>query len=212
MKKAFTILIITAAAGKLFGLTINPPILVSPADSSLNLPINNVLLDWNYVPNVNYYYYEVDTVSTFTSPWMISGTNAFIGNANGFSDTEHNLTNLPYGKRIYWHVRVFDGNNYSGWSWTWWFTTIPDPNGISENELLRGLSVSPNPATSVLNFTLKAKAEVKLYDITGQRIGEWILEEGRNKIDVSALPRGIYFVGIKIGTAKKTVRIVLTEI
>jgi hypothetical protein len=100
-----------------------PPVLVSPADGSTTTA-TSALLDWNSVSNILYYDYEVDTVSSFNSGWLITGTHNYISSSNTNSDTEYNLTGLQAGKTYYWRVRTRTSNAASAWSSIWSFSVV----------------------------------------------------------------------------------------
>jgi PKD repeat protein len=72
----------------------------------------------------------------------------------------------------------------------------PGPfTGISENQATE-ISLYPNPVNEVLNIRLNVNApiEVKIINLTGQTL----ITSTSSIIDVSSLPRGIYFASIKI--------------
>lgn len=66
------------------------------------------------------------------------------------------------------------------------------------------ISVFPNPTSSFITFTVSEGKQYHLFNVYGQELSSHTLEMGTNKIDVSNLRDGIYF--LKIGnTAKKIV-------
>ena len=97
------------------------------------------------------------------------------------------------------------------------FTTINPPtfehvqcfiDGVAEYQFAEeGLSLFPNPvgnelAVGSLQFAI---SEVEIYNVMGEKTGNWKLEIGKNKIDVSILEEGIYFVMV---TDEKNNRVV----
>jgi parallel beta-helix repeat protein len=77
------------------------------------------------------------------------------------------------------------------------------PNLNPEVDLFKNsFSVYPNPASSFVTFTVSEGKESHLFNAYGQELSSQKLEMGTNKIDVSNLQDGIFF--LKIGnTAKK---------
>jgi hypothetical protein len=77
--------------------------------------------------------------------------------------------------------------------------------GIDENAI-EGLSVYPNPAVDKITIRADVKIdEVSIYSITGQLMVT-VVPEG-NRLDVSALAKGLYLVKITSGDAQSVVRI-----
>ena len=71
---------------------------------------------------------------------------------------------------------------------------------VKENQLL-AVNIFPNPASNILNITIPTFADVadlNLYNISGQVILKTKLETGKNQIQISEIPSGVYFVEIKI--------------
>ena len=70
------------------------------------------------------------------------------------------------------------------------------------------VSLYPNPASSVLNLTLPAGTDaagyvVRVYDMRGREMTE-VRSNGNGQVEVSALPKGLYYVAI--GTGAGTTR------
>ena len=80
--------------------------------------------------------------------------------------------------------------------------------GFGENAA--ALSVMPNPASDVLYFenTTGETARVLVFDITGALVRN-INVEGEARLDVSAMPRGMYIVRMQTATSEKVVRVAL---
>jgi len=85
--------------------------------------------------------------------------------------------------------------------------TIEDPVGIEET-VADWVEMYPNPASSYVRFkTDKTVDAVRFYNSTGQL--ELTSDYSASKIDVSALPSGIYFVEILSGDAVARKRLVI---
>jgi len=74
---------------------------------------------------------------------------------------------------------------------------------ISENELHRQISISPNPAQDKIQITFSktyADMEVKLLDVTGRTIKEYSANGLKNlEINIDEIPGGFYFVQLNSG-------------
>jgi CubicO group peptidase (beta-lactamase class C family) len=72
-------------------------------------------------------------------------------------------------------------------------------NSINEsNELNKSISIYPNPATSEINLVLPSENnyQIEIKNSIGQLI---IKDQNKNKIDISNLINGIYFISVKQG-------------
>ena len=75
---------------------------------------------------------------------------------------------------------------------------IPDVQMIIE-------SIWPNPTSSIVNVSLSRNAKATLYDLSGRCVSHYDLSEGRNILDLSAYPAGVYM--LRVGdSARKIVR------
>ncbi|MCC7521836.1 MAG: fibronectin type III domain-containing protein [Flavobacteriaceae bacterium] len=92
-----------------------PPSLFTPANGSTNQAIS-VNLDWSSVSGNTGYPYQIDTVSTFDSPQLISNTTA-----NNISEVT--INGLSFGTTYYWRVKTQTATGTSDWSTVFNFTT-----------------------------------------------------------------------------------------
>ncbi len=63
-----------------------------------------------------------------------------------------------------------------------------------ENTDLRLVSIAPNPTKGQLSITAIENIQVRLTNLVGETINTFDLQAGENKIDISALPSGIYML------------------
>ena len=92
-----------------------PPSLFTPANGSTNQAIS-VTLDWSSVSGNTGYPYQIDTVSTFDSPQLISNTTAT-------NISEVIINGLSFGTTYYWRVKTQTATGTSDWSTIFNFTT-----------------------------------------------------------------------------------------
>ncbi len=91
---------------------------------------------------------------------------------------------------------VFIFKDVSGNGGTLWldnlrFMSYDDISGVTDDNSLSGLSVNPNPATDFINISSDIGNKVEIYSVLGEKL---IISNDKNRIDVSFLPTGIYFL------------------
>jgi hypothetical protein len=104
------------------------------------------------------------------------------------------------------HLDIFSDDNQ-------WCTdvTFTVPVGMEENAAPQELKVFPNPTTGVFDVqgTLGMPANVTLIDMTGRLLHSQQTTNGRLRMDISALPSGLYMVRYEThaGTAVRRVNL-----
>lgn len=73
----------------------------------------------------------------------------------------------------------------------------------SEINVSSGYVISPNPAGNILKVTSSSIREapnnnvsLKIFDVAGREVNSFILNNSENTLNISSLPRGIYFISI----------------
>lgn len=130
------------------------------------------------------------------------------GTINAPTPAFSNLASYPFRQP----ERVFFNPNNSNEIWITSFGNgmkmgLMNPNNIvefSEEEF----SVYPNPASSSIfviasSDLIGTKQSLEVYNSLGEKIGSWKLSAGKNEINVSNMPSGIYFA--KIGNVVKKI-------
>ena len=87
---------------------------------------------------------------------------------------------------------------------TYHVTTV----GITDNQLKEQIKIYPNPATSFVQVDLPVNSELSIVSITGRQI---IYKESTSmseRIDLSELPGGIYFVRVAGSNAQAALRLI----
>lgn len=131
----------------------NPPILVSPPNGSMNIPINPVL-DWNPSSGAESYRCQVSTSPSFTNT---------VFDQSGITGTSVQVGGLQNGTTYYWRVNATNGGGTSNYSNTWNFTTIISPPGqftlISPPNgsinISTDVTFAWNPSTGATSYTLE---------------------------------------------------------
>lgn len=68
--------------------------------------------------------------------------------------------------------------------------------GISENLLENRIAVYPNPAQNYINIDLPEQSNIQVFDISGREVMSLISNNVTEKIDISALHNGVYYLRI----------------
>lgn len=107
-----------------FSTILNAPILISPSNNSLGIPLNTSFL-WNKVTNSEYYHLQLAEDDQFTQ---------LIMDVDSLTDTTLVSTTLSVDKMYFWKVKAFNQYGESPWSDIWNFqTTFGAPILISPN-------------------------------------------------------------------------------
>lgn len=191
-----------------------PPVLVSPANGATGQALN-VKLDWNAVPNVMLYAWELDTTPNFNSGLFQSGSTNYINTSNNNTDTEHQCTGLITGLKYYWRVRCADSQGgISAWSQLWSFTTqLLSVTSLSKGEI--GFSVSLRDQSLSLNFatTINDEVTITVYNMLGEKVvvvKEWA--GARIAVNLQRDPEpGIYFINVETGASRGTRKLVVSR-
>jgi len=94
-----------------------------------------------------------------------------------------------------------------------YFIMIAQSAGLEEFGILEGVSIYPNPVSSIVSIDLSTLdnqlLELELLDLAGQVISHKSVSAGTiESFDISGLSKGMYQVRIIAGDATKTSRIV----
>ncbi len=79
----------------------------------------------------------------------------------------------------------------------------------SVNELQNSYNIYPNPTTGIFNLNTVENINVEITDITGKTIYSSDVNSKTTKIDISAQPKGIYFLKIKSDSQTISEKIIL---
>ncbi|MBN1129759.1 MAG: hypothetical protein JXA71_12270, partial [Chitinispirillaceae bacterium] len=129
------------------------PVLNSPADNALNVPINPTVT-WNPAAGAGTYGLQVSTVSNFSST---------VVNLSGTTATSRAVTGLANNTTYYWRVNAANAAGPGPWSSTRSFTTIiaapPAPVQATPANNATGVPINPtmtwNPAAGAGTYGLQ---------------------------------------------------------
>ncbi len=122
----------------------------------------------------------------------------------GFTAATEDLDNLPSGN---YFVTVTDINDCTITSD---YELFFQSSGITsnDNETTWDIEYYPNPATDVLNLTIKEAMELSLYNSTGYLVKSFSAQKGTHTLDLDELEAGLYFLEMTDGKKRSVERIV----
>ena len=80
---------------------------------------------------------------------------------------------------------------------------------VNEHGLNETIAIYPNPVKGMLNISMEMDGIYNILSINGQIVKQGIIRNGKNRIDVSTLSNGIYFIKIKIENGELSKKLVL---
>ncbi|MBP7272307.1 MAG: zinc-dependent metalloprotease [Saprospiraceae bacterium] len=179
-------------------VSVETPVLITPIDSTL-VQYNNVVLQWEAVPNAVNYVVQVSRFSNFDL------MDEYIVTTN-----EHTITNLLKDKYYYWRVRPFSSHSFC--------TTTSEKEKFKTAELTSTsipyasllFEVYPTVAVAEQALTITIAADntenttLQVLDVSGRILAEQKVvvanAEQSTRYAIPNLPKGIYF--LRCQTAK----------
>ena len=174
---------------------IGTPILVSPANGQLNIPLTQLTLSWGSSANASSYDAQVATDEQYT---------AIVASGNTIANGVYFSGQQP-GTKYWWRVRGRLDTLIGAWSTPRWFQTVP-PVGLNTFEVNSNTSIYPNPANQKLIVETQQPSTIVVYDLLGTKILEATAENTLHQCETKTWEQGIYLVKITINqrtTVKK---------
>ncbi len=81
-----------------------------------------------------------------------------------------------------------------------------DPTSVHQISDNAELSIAPNPAANYIVISNAKTSSANIYDVTGRAVRQLHLQQGNNRVDVSALQSGMYYLMVEGGKALKFVK------
>jgi hypothetical protein len=161
----------------------------------------------------NFAHIYTNTIVSDTLNWTIIHSSFIADSAykyitigNFFSDTNTNIILLKGTKCIaYYFVDEICVSTDS--------LTCNPPDEINENKF-NVLKIFPNPASDEINIDISESyknSNVIIYNVLGEKIKEYIVQPMANKIDISNLYQGVYFIQINFNNKTLIKKIVITK-
>jgi trimeric autotransporter adhesin len=159
-----------------------------------------VELKWKTAQEVNAAWFEVER-SADGSHFAYRGKLSAAGNSSYERDYLFNDTGLPEG-RLFYRLKQIDVDGNSAYS-----------NIISlDNNMLSGVTVYPNPVTSLLKIRLpvgSSAGKLVLLDVTGRLVRQLFFTTNTDhEMDISNLATGIYYLHVQYPAGAFTRKII----
>jgi hypothetical protein len=130
--------------------------------------------------------------------------------------TSYLLTGLQSNSRYDYQIQSLCPTGWSNWSGAGTFTTLGNGMSLEANETeLGGLDtdfdvlISPNPTEKYTTLTVSNPDDVMFVELTnvnGQLLDRFSGMPANDRIDVSSLPAGVYFIRVELVTGDRIVR------
>tara|TARA_A100000171_G_scaffold53133_1_gene77538 strand:- start:27212 stop:31114 length:3903 start_codon:yes stop_codon:yes gene_type:complete len=132
------------------------------------------------------------------------------GDATGTTtnSTEVLLSNLTPETNYEVYVKSICSTNGSAWDGPYQFTT---ETVLGTNDFAtETFTMYPNPVQDVLNVANSELIEyVTVYDYTGKKVNQVLINNTEGQVDMSALSSGLYMLEVKTALSKKVVKVIV---
>jgi len=142
--------------------TLNSPILNSPSNNSVGLPLT-VNFVWNEVQNANAYHFQLSQNKEF---------NVLIKDEPEISQKNFVVKDLIYNTKYYWRVLAKNNTLVSNWSETWNFTTLKSQDTLPAPKLI-GPANNSNEVSLNPIFTWNKVEKATTYHIQISKLSDF---------------------------------------
>ncbi|MDD3890943.1 MAG: T9SS type A sorting domain-containing protein, partial [Bacteroidales bacterium] len=165
------------------------PLLVSPANNSTGVSVEEVNFIWTEISEANTYTIEVSEDENFENLFYTTSINS----------TSQAVSGLICETTYFWRVNASNESLISGWSEVWSFETT-QCTGV--NEFSSSIfTVYPNPAKNYITVDIDEVAPNATVEIYGT-LGQLIISKSLNpNLDISALSSGVYVLQVRMDGA-----------
>lgn len=194
MNKKLTLFAAALCAAASSAFAWNTPSIASPATGS-NGWVGQTF-DWNAVTSSVAYQIEIDTLPAFTSPVRQRVTKAYINSSSGNTDTQHNFSNLYFGKTYYWHVRAYIANDTSAWSTTYTFLTrdyVTMVSPATASQTWTGVTLDWNAHTGVAYYDMQCDTSPLFTSPALRSSTDAYINSSSGNTDTDEFLAGLYF-------------------
>ncbi|MEI6089009.1 MAG: T9SS type A sorting domain-containing protein [bacterium] len=184
-----------------FETRLREALLIYPADNQTGLG-KEVNFRWNSadIDGAEYYQLQISKNDSFTD---------LVYSRDSITSTEQNVPDLEKDVLYYWRVRVWNIETIGTAYWSEVRTFRTGTSGVKDEADV--IQIIPNPAGDFITVALKPSegfepsegSAIQIYNTFGERVLS--VGTGRDlsvRINIAALPKGIYFVKIGCETAK----------
>lgn len=163
------------------------PVLTSPANGQLNVPLSQLTLSWGAAANASSYDAQVSTDEQFN-------TVVASGNTTARSVL---FTGQQINTKYWWRVRGRLDTLIGTWSAPRWFQTVP-PVGLNSTEINLNTIIFPNPVDQKLNIETQQPSSIVVYDLLGTKVFESIMGNTSHHVETKTWKQGIYLLKVEI--------------
>jgi hypothetical protein len=173
---------------------------ITPEDNSIEIT-RDTTLKWHPLNNAERYHLQISLDNQY---------NNLIFSQDTLRSTEHRVEKLSDNTVIFWRVRGYCFAGFGQWSPTWQFTTM---NNVSVSEHFSAKLIHPNPATEYIEIFCGSigacsnenniwaspnASNIKIFNMLGECVLTVRARQAvpLQRIDVSHLPRGVYYLRI----------------
>ena len=155
--------------------------------------------------------YTVAEFATLDAVWSASASSSIFWTSNMVTLDTYSGQSLTTGyaalmfsgsPNTYGYAK-FNKNVSGGWTEFGYFTT-----GSGINELSNVISVCPNPVKDILSIDNAEGAQISICNLNGQEVMHIEKADVNEKVNVSDLSSGVYFVRITCGNKLNTMKFV----
>ena len=197
-------------------VTLNAPMLLSPMDEEVDVPVN-AQLSWGAVGGATSYYIEVATTADFEV--VVYGANV--------TTTSAITIPLQYKSTFFWRVRATNGVILSPWSSSrsfatvdWVATAVDSRDAVPLEFRLEQNYPNPFNPTTTINYNVARQSRVKLvvYNMLGREVAT--LVDGVKSVgnysysvrfDAANLGTGTYIYRMSVGDKVFTKKMILLK-
>lgn len=210
------LLLFTTSSGFLFSNSVINYQIEKPGGGEIYYSNEDIVIEWSCVDPDSVYFNDASTTFTIDADiyyWSLSSqTWTMIADSVPFSDESYTWTTPQDTLGDYFRIMLFDDNlhNHIGNISKTYFRihTPPQQSGgptiVEDKKQNDEIKIYPNPTSDKLIVKVsdsykKPVYRLGIYNSQGLRVSKVFKPDKYNEIDVSFLPKGVYFVKIIIG-------------
>lgn len=163
-----------------------PPVLVSPENGAIDIPVE-ATFTWEAAQAAETYKLQIAEDESFSS---------LIADESGLTTTSFDFILPDFLTTYYWRVMASNTSGDSDWSELWSFTTVLNV-GFDENSQIDETIIYPNPATDKVIIKAASTIDnIEMYNQVGQLVKTISATSYMVNMNVNDQESGIYFLKV----------------